>query len=49
MLYNIIILESSISSCVMYNHVTMTITCNITLTPNPKSKNKKINENKIEI
>jgi len=43
MLYDVIVLESSISFCVMYDHMTMTITYNVTLTTDSKSKNIKIN------
>jgi len=48
MLYNIIILELSISFYVIYAYdcVTVTITYNIILTPNPKFKIRKLNENK---
>jgi len=43
MLYNIIVLESSMSFYIIHDYVTMTV-CTITLTPNSKSKNNKINE-----
>jgi len=56
MLYNIIIPESSMSFCVICDHVTVivtcngyvTITCDIMLIYNPKFENKKINKNKNE-
>jgi len=48
MLYNIIILEFSISFYVIYAYdcVTVTMTCNIILTPDSKFKIRKLNENK---
>jgi len=49
-LYNIIVSEPSISFCVTVCDTVSCgmIVCNITLTPNPKVQNKKINENEIE-
>ena len=55
-LYNIIVSESSMSFCMICDHVTVTVTCNryvtiicnIMLICNPKSENKKINENENE-
>jgi len=51
MLYNIIISESSMSFCIACDYVTITVTCDgyiivcdVILNPNPKFKNKKINE-----
>jgi len=45
MLYNVIILKPSISFCVIYDYITMTITCDsycdIMLTPNSKFKIRK--------
>ena len=32
-----------------YDHVTVTVTCNITLIPNSKFQNKRIKEKEIEI
>jgi len=43
MLYNIIVLESSMSFYIIHDYVTMTV-CTVTLTSNSKSKNNKINE-----
>ena len=42
MWYNIIIPEPSIFFCMIYDYMTMTVTviCDITLTPNPKLQRK---------
>ena len=42
-LYGVIVLEYSMSFCVIYDYMTVTMICDVILTPNPKSKNKKIN------
>ena len=46
MLYDIIIPEPSMFSYVIHGYVNMT--CDIIPTPNPKSENKKINENEVD-
>ena len=42
-LYDIIVLEPFMFFCIIYNYMTITMTYDVILTPNPKSKNKKIN------